>query len=223
MSRSFAFVVGFALALTGGAFAFVASRDNTRAIKRRCATTQCQLQSMMTRRDLGSVALLTILLPPNPAAAQVFTRETDQFAYEFQPPENFGAGNKPLRTHLDEINFKSESVAGYQYGITVDPVRIESLRQFGTPQEVAAKVVLAEVNRDGVFDVTLMADPQAGPNDSFYQLNYQSKGKRGNKRFVAKFYIEKQKLYAMTAQCKEDDFAALESEMLKAAESFRVL
>ena len=176
----------------------------------------------MSRRDLGAVALLTIL--PNPAfAAEVFTRETDQFAYHFQPPDNFDAGNKPLRTHLDEINFKSESVAGYQYGITVDPVRIDSLRQFGTPQEVAAKVVLAEVNRDGVFDVTLMADPEAGPNDSFYQLNYQSKGKRGIKRFVAKFYIEKQKLYALTAQCKEDDFAALESEILKAAESFRVL
>ena len=181
-----------------------------------------ELESM-TRRELGIAALLTVLLPPNSAVAQVFTSETDQFAYEFQPPDNFGAGNKPLRTHLDEINFKSETVPGYQYGITVDPVRIDSLRQFGTPQEVAAKVVLAEVNRDGVFDVTLMADPEAGPNDSFYQLNYQSKGKRGNKRFVAKFYIEKQKLYALTAQCKEDDFPALESEMLKAANSFRVL
>ena len=105
----------------------------------------------------------------------------------------------------------------------MDPVRIESLRQFGTPEEVAAKVVLAEVNRDGVFDVILMENPVAGPNDSFYQLNYQSKGKRGTNRFITKFYIEKQKLYAMTAQCKEDDFKNLESEMLKAAASFQVL
>ena len=175
-----------------------------------------------TRRDFTAGALLTIL--PTPAfATEVFTRQTDQFAYQFQPPENFGAGNKPLRTHLDEINFKSESVSGYQYGITVDPVRIESLRQFGTPEEVAAKVVLAEVNRDGVFDVTLMKDPIAGPNDSYYQLNYQSKGKRGTKRFVAKFYIQNQKLYALTAQCKEDDYNALESEMLKTVETFQLL
>eukprot|EP00977_Amphora_coffeiformis_P029915 scaffold43499_cov183-Amphora_coffeaeformis.AAC.2 len=68
-----------------------------------------------------------------------------------------------------------------------------------------------------------MEDPVAGPDNTYYQLNYQSKGKRGTKRFIAKFYIEKQKLYALTAQCKEDDFGALKSEMLKAADSFRVL
>ena len=176
-----------------------------------------------TRREFGAVALVSILFPTRAFAGEVFTRKTPDFGYEFQPPDNFGTGNKPLKTHLDEINFKSESVGGYQYGITVDPVRIESLRQFGSPEEVAAKVVLAEVNRDGVSDVVLMEDPVAGPDDAYYQLNYQSKGKRGTKRFVSKFFIEKQKLYALTAQCKEDDFKALESEMLKAADSFRVL
>ena len=222
MPRVYARFACLALALTRGTIAFFATPPANEVFRRQ-STANSQLESM-SRRDLGAVALLTVLLPPtNPAFAEVYTRETDQFAYQFQPPDNFGAGNKPVRTHLDEINFKSESMSGYQYGITVDPVRIESLRQFGTPQEVAAKVVLAEVNRDGVFDVTLMADPVAGPNDSYYQLNYQSKGKRGNKRFVAKFYIEKQKLYALTAQCKEDDFASLEGEMLKAVESFRVL
>ena len=174
-----------------------------------------------TRREFGAAALLTLL--PSPALAEVFTRQTEQFAYEFQPPSNFGAGNKPLKTHLDEINFKSESIGGYQYGITVDPVRIESLRQFGTPEEVAAKVVLAEVNRDGVFDVTLVEDPVAGPDNSFYLLNYLSQGKRGNKHFLAKFYIQNKKLYALTAQCKEDDYKDLKAEMRKAADSFKVL
>lgn len=183
-----------------------------------------------SRRDFAMATLgtLTMLTPPFfPAsaalAADVYTRQTDQFAYEFQPPENFDSGNKPLRTHLDEINFKSESVGGYQFGVTVDPVRIDSLRQFGTPEQVAAKVVLAEVNRDGVFDVTLMEDPIAGPDNIFYQLNYQSKGKRGTKRFITKFYIQKQKLYALTAQCKEDDYKDLEAEMRKAADSFRLI
>lgn len=184
--------------------------------------TAVRMEATTTRRDFGVAAVLTFL-PSQPALAEVFTRQTDQLSYEFQPPPNFGAGNKPLKTHLDEINFKSEDVGGYQFGITVDPVRIESLRQFGTPEEVAAKVVLAEVNRDGVFNVILMENPVAGPNDSFYQLNYQSKGKRGTKRFITKFYIEKQKLYAMTAQCKEDDFKNLESEMIEAAASFQVL
>lgn len=132
------------------------------------------------------------------AVEEDFVRQTDQFAYSFKIPSGFLPGNKPLKTHLDEINFSSETIKSYQYGITVDPVRINSMQEFGTPEEVAAKVVLAEVKRDGVFDVTLMEDPLAGPN--FVQLNYKSEGKRGTKRFVTKFYISKQKLYALTAQ-----------------------
>jgi hypothetical protein len=38
-------------------------------------------------------------------------------------------GAKPVKTHLDEINFNSESFARYQYGVTVDPVRISSIQE----------------------------------------------------------------------------------------------
>lgn len=175
----------------------------------------------MSRRNLlGSLVGSAVLGTSLPAQAEVFVRETNQLRYTFQPPSNFEPGNKPLKTHLDEINFKSQSTSGYQFGITVDPVRIDSLRQFGTPEEVAAKVVLAEVNRDGVFDVTLMKDPVEVDNS--YVLNYLSEGKRGKKRFVTKFCIQSQKLYALTAQCKEENYPELEKEMMAAVESFRV-
>jgi len=87
-------------------------------------------------------------------------------------------GSKPLKTHLDEINFSSETVPKYQIGITVDPVRIKSLKEFGTPEQVAAKVVTAEINRDGIFDVTLMKDAiETSIGDTVvYQLNYLSAG-----------------------------------------------
>ena len=153
-----------------------------------------------------------------------YQKQTNQYGFEFQVPTSFEApSNKPLKTHLDEVNFKSSTLAGYQYGITVDPVRIASLASFGTPEEVAAKVVLAEVNRDGVFEVTLMKDPVAAPNNAFYVLNYLSTGKRGDKRFVTKFYIQQQMLYALTAQCKEGDYATVQAEMDAAVESFHVI
>lgn len=167
-----------------------------------------------------------------------FTRETDLFRYAFKPPNGFaGPSQKPLKTHLDEVNFVSNSVPGYQFGITVDPVRIDSLSEFGTAEQAAAKVVLAEVNRDGIFNVKLVEDPfsstlkstsastaaVATPPLLFYQLNYTSSGKRGDKRFIAKFFVENQKLFALTAQCKEEDFAAVQHGMKKAVDSFRVL
>jgi PsbP len=159
-------------------------------------------------------------------------RGTDQFAqYEFLPPADvLGPTQKPVKTHLDEVNFTG-SAGGLQFGITVDPVRIDSLAEFGTPEQVAAKVVLAEVNRDGVFNVQLMQDPVAGGTGStnnnnandYYQLNYKSSGKRGVKRFVAKFYICNRMLYALTAQCNEDSYDALRDTILHAVDSFRVV
>ena len=97
--------------------------------------------------------------------------------------------------------------------------------KFGTPEEVAAKVVTAEVNRDGVFEVTLVNDPVAVEEDGVlsYILNYLSVGKRGDKRFVAKICIQNQRLYALTGQIAEADYKSKEKEIFKAVESFRVL
>ena len=147
-----------------------------------------------------------------------------RFAYQFQPPNGAIQTGKPLKTHLDEVNFKVPETS-IQFGITVDPVRINSLREFGTPEEVAAKVVLAEVNRDGVTDVTLVLDPQQFTSQGvlYYELNYLSVGKRGLKHFVARFAIAQQKLYTMTAQCKEEDYNEVKSRLQSAVESFSVL
>jgi PsbP len=166
-----------------------------------------------------------------PDENNVLKRSTKDFAYEFAiptSPNSFQLSNKPVKTHLEEINVTNDQYKGYQYGITVDPVRISSLSEFGTPEQVAAKVVLAEVNRDGVFDVTLMKDPAqvAGSDDgasaSALILNYRSSGTRGDKRFVVKFSIFQNKLYALTCQCLEADYATLSKEINQAVDSFRI-
>jgi PsbP len=169
-------------------------------------------------------------------------RDIEQ-GFVFAPPVGFQQTGKPLPTHLKEVQFAPGAAAdeadnantnanaalpkSYQYGITVDPVRIKSLREFGTPQQVAAKVVAAELNRDGVFVVTLMKDPveEVDSDDGVvaYVLNYKSQGKRGDKRLVCKFYIAQNRLYALTAQCKEDDYARFEKQIDEAVSSFRLL
>ena len=132
-------------------------------------------------------------------------------------PEGAVESTKLVKTHLDEINFQIGKV---NIGITVDPVRINSLAEFGTPEEVAAKVVLAEVNRDGVFEVKLMEDPIG---KEFYQLNYLSMGKRGDKRNISKFYIVNNNLFALTATCKEEFYEGCKADIMKIVDSFSVL
>jgi hypothetical protein len=52
-----------------------------------------------------------------------------ELGYQISIPSTMNEGSKPVKTHLDEVNFVSESVKRYQYGITVDPVRISSLKE----------------------------------------------------------------------------------------------
>jgi len=184
------------------------------------------------RMGLSAAVPLFAAPAPTPAAesntsvikdATAFIRRTKEYAYQFTPPGSFVPGNKPLKTHLDEVNFKSSNVAGYQFGLTVDPVRISSLPEFGTAEQVAAKVVTAEVNRDGVFDVKLMQDPATDAITGALILDYLSTGKRGEKRNVVKFFVAKNKLYTLTAVCKQADYETVKAELLGAVDSYRLL
>ena len=91
---------------------------------------------------------------------QVFKRVNtkSKFGYSLVLPPSYSESNKPLQTHLDEINLSDPDIKGCQIGITVDPIRLKSLKEFGTPDEVAAKIVMAELNRDGILEVTLGRD-----------------------------------------------------------------
>lgn len=92
--------------------------------------------------------------------------------------------------------------------------------KFGTPEEVAARVVTAEVNRDGVFEVLLVDDPV--DKLGTYILNYLSKGKRGDKHFICKILVKNGKLFVLTAQVKEENYPEKQDEMMKCVDSFAI-
>ena len=138
---------------------------------------------------------------------------------------HFGKFAGSSETHLDEINFSPEpTIRGYTLGITVDPVRISNIKEFGSPEEVAARVVTAEVNRDGVFKVTLAKDPKEDTNAGCYDIEYISDGKRGTKRFVTRIYVQDGFLYVLTVQSKEDEYDKVrEEDVLECVKSFKPL
>jgi len=76
---------------------------------------------------IATTTATTLAAPP----ANAFDRTDPKFAYSIQIPESCKEGSKPVKTHQDEINFISGDIRGYQYGITVDPVRINSLKEVG--------------------------------------------------------------------------------------------
>lgn len=86
---------------------------------------------------------------------------------------------------------------------------------------MAARVVTAEVNRDGVFEVTLLKDPIAS-DDGGYLLEYLSVGKRGNKHCINKIFIQSNELFVLTAQCKQENYEELKNELNETVKSFQV-
>ncbi len=156
---------------------------------------------------------------------KTFTRiKQNQFAYTIELPMEPTPTNKPLQTHLDEVNLPM-NIKGYTYGITVDPIRITSLRDFGTPNEVAAKIVMAELRRDGVLDIKMGRDPVEDEETGGYDVEYVSSGTRGVKHFVTRTIVKNNKLYVLTAQVKQDDWnsAVDENEVWKTVQSFTTL
>lgn len=229
-------IAGSHLTLHGAAF--VVETKKMRCVAPSLCAHPSSAGAERDRRSLFSSAALAVVgaaaarVPQASAAAVtatttsesgVFFRSGDGYGYKLAPPRDFAPSNKPLKTHLDEIEFvPTPSVRGYKYGVTVDPVRIDSIRRFGTPDEVAARVVGAEIARDGVTDVTLARDATEDPNDGTYTIEYVSTGSRGVKHFVARIGIRDRRLYVLTAQVAEDDFRSREKELFETVSTFRI-
>ena len=98
------------------------------------------LSTVVTASAWSFLSLSLIVAPKNVYAAMdddnssLFIRKLKvlsdkELTYQIAIPSSMKESSKPIKTHLDEVNFMSESTRGYQYGITVDPVRITSIKE----------------------------------------------------------------------------------------------
>ena len=99
----------------------ISSQGDDDGVSRRQVFVNLSSKAMMSS--------LVLLLPSaiSPAPANAYDRQVDKVSYTIDIPTTMQQSSKPVKTHQDEVNFKSEDIKGYQYGITVDPVRINSL------------------------------------------------------------------------------------------------
>ena len=194
----------------------------------------------LLRRDLLLTSLLVpgaLLAPRRAAAADIIVAGPEMqqiaeagFAYRLTLPQIWEAKPKPVKTHQHEALFAAPGGGGLKAGITVDPVKIKTLQEFGTPEQVAERIITVEQGRDGVKTVTLRqvaADP--GP-PSYYTVEYLTESsrcahacldpapgrpppedhhcpaRRGIKVFRCKYCITARGLYVLQAQANADAF-----------------
>ena len=123
------------------------------------------------------------------------------------PDDGWMPAPKPVRTHLVETLYKGPA-KGLSYGVTVDPVKIDSLEDFGTPEQVADRVLSVEETRDGVFTVELRSVQATAGSPSYYTIEYAVDSSRGKKVYLCKYCISARKLYVLQTQALLNDFDA---------------
>ena len=82
-----------------------------------------------------------LLLSPSfaSAASGLAERVDSEFAYRVAYPSDWSDAPKPVRTHLHELLLSApSSEARMKLGVTVDPVKIDSLEAFGNLDQVSA-------------------------------------------------------------------------------------
>ncbi|CAM9430362.1 unnamed protein product [Choristocarpus tenellus] len=163
-------------------------------------------------------------LCPKLATAEAFEEyKTPGGSFQLKYPASFKQFTKPLKTHKEEVNFKSEDTKGYEVGVAVDPVTIDALEKFGTPEEVGARVLKVELGKDGTLDAKLYGASSEKQSDlSLYTLDYLVESTRGVKHFLAKVTIKDKLLYVCTAQSKEKDYPEVKAELAEIVKSFSV-
>jgi len=125
----------FANASRGNHYLLFAADNEQNSQEHSPGTSLLQSTTILSRRNaLGVAAAVAVSTPILPAVAadqedDQYVQKGNGFAYRFVYPPDFEPGGKPLKTHLFEINWKSTNLPKYTFGVTIDPVRISSLKE----------------------------------------------------------------------------------------------
>ncbi|KMT14038.1 hypothetical protein BVRB_4g078670 [Beta vulgaris subsp. vulgaris] len=164
--------------------------------------------SSITKRRTLNLSILALLfsssLPitiPNATADE--ERETELQRYT-DSKEGFTLLRPSSYIQVDKagatVLFEEENKGSNNVGIVVNPVRLNSLRDFGTPQFVADKLIQAEKRKESTKDAQVIgAAERPGLNNiPVYEFEYIVDSTRGGmKRIFSAAFVSGKKLYLL--------------------------
>eukprot|EP01036_Dinobryon_divergens_P033093 gene33093-42807_t len=175
--------------------------------------------------------LLLNLIPYNP------TDVTEAFLPPTPVDSDFDKSPKLLQTHEFEVFFKSSKVKGLSVGVTVDPVRINNIREFASADGLAEKVLEVERAKDGVFEVEKIAASEAlipiSTEDGVdkksevllpvYDIEYKVDSSRGKNYYDIRTTVFDKKLYILTCQSKLETVSDIKDRTKDIISSFSII
>uniref|UniRef100_A0A7N2MQ48 PsbP C-terminal domain-containing protein n=2 Tax=Quercus lobata TaxID=97700 RepID=A0A7N2MQ48_QUELO len=98
------------------------------------------------------------------------------------------------------VLFEEANKGSNNVGVVVDPVRLKSLGEFGTPQFVAEKLIQAERRKESTNDaeVISVAERSGQGGSQVYEFEYKVDSTRGGmKRIFSAVFVASKKLYLL--------------------------
>ncbi|KAG0555023.1 hypothetical protein KC19_12G137500 [Ceratodon purpureus] len=97
------------------------------------------------------------------------------------------------------VLFEDPAKRGNTIGVVVNPVRIASLKDFGTPDVVAEKLLAAERKKPSTNDAQLVRVQErlANGDTPLYSLEYTLDSSRGQKKILSAVTVASKKLYIL--------------------------
>lgn len=141
----------------------------------------------------------------NTAAAEQFTEyHNKQQGYRIQRPLAWKQTGKAGADVLFEDPHRKSSTLG----VTVSPVRVDSLNAFGDLDSVASKLLAAERAKESTTGVQLLKQMSRKGDSSgvtIYDFEYELDSTRGKKRILNTVAIANRQLYIMNGVAKCDN------------------
>ena len=147
--------------------------------------------------------------PPPLAPAGAAELADAALGFRLAYPADWSAAPKPVKTHQYEALLEAPAPRGVKLGLTVDPVKIDSLEQFGTLATVTDRVLTVEEGRDGVTDVKLRGAAEERPAGTlYYAIVYEVTSSRGKKVYLCRYAIARGRLFVLQLQAPADTWDA---------------
>ncbi|KAF3780895.1 PsbP domain-containing protein 2 [Nymphaea thermarum] len=149
-----------------------------------------------------AVALFLGTCPPS-ASASASAEEEDLDRYT-DNREGFTLLKPTSWTKVDKVGatalFKDPTAKANSIGVVVNPVRISSLTDFGSPSDVADKLIQAERRKESTkgAEVIQVRERTAGGGFPVYEFEYKVDSTRGGvKRIFSAAFVASKKLYLL--------------------------
>ncbi|KAE8673940.1 PsbP domain-containing protein 2 [Hibiscus syriacus] len=158
----------------------------------------------LTKRSLNSSALSLVFIgfsPRNAKALPAKDLELERYVdyeqgFTLLRPSSWIKVEKAGATVL----FEEANVGGNNVGVVVNPVRLNRLGEFGTPQFVADKLIQAEKRKESTKDAEVIgvAERPGRGGLQVYEFEYKVDSTRGGmKRILSAAFVASKKLYLL--------------------------